>query len=57
MWALETKEMESSFKIGLKDVLWWMSIKDAFKPKVFVITKLKKKVKIVQTFWNTCWQI
>jgi hypothetical protein len=29
MQALEAKEMESSSKIDLKDVLWWMSIKDA----------------------------
>jgi hypothetical protein len=28
MWALDAKEMESFSKIDLKDVLWWMSIKD-----------------------------
>jgi len=33
MQALDAKEMESSFKIDLRDVSWWMSIKDACKPK------------------------
>jgi hypothetical protein len=28
MRALDVEEMESSSKIALKDVLWWMSIKD-----------------------------
>jgi hypothetical protein len=31
MQALDVKEMESSSKINLRDVLWWMSIKDAYK--------------------------
>jgi hypothetical protein len=30
MQALDVEEMESSFKIALKNVLWWMSIKDAY---------------------------
>jgi hypothetical protein len=29
MRALDAKEMESSSKINLRDVLWWKSIKDA----------------------------
>jgi hypothetical protein len=29
--TLEVKEMKSSSKIDLKDVSWWMSIKDAYK--------------------------
>jgi hypothetical protein len=33
MWALDVKEMESLSKIDLKDVSWWMSIKDACKLK------------------------
>jgi hypothetical protein len=31
MQTLKAKEMKSSSKINLKDVLWWMSIKDAYK--------------------------
>ncbi len=31
MQALDVEEMESSSKINLKDVLWWMSIKNAFR--------------------------
>jgi len=43
MCVLNAKEMESSFKIDLKDVLWWMSIKDACKPKVPIIARFLKK--------------
>jgi len=35
--------MELSFKIDLKDVSWWMSIKDVCKPKVLIIAKLSKE--------------
>jgi hypothetical protein len=28
MWVLNAKEMDSSSKIILRDVLWWMSNKD-----------------------------
>ncbi len=31
MQALDVEEMESSSKIDLRDVLWWKSIKDAYK--------------------------
>jgi len=43
MWALDVEEMESSFKIDLRDVSWWKSIKDACKPKALVIAKFSKK--------------
>jgi len=39
MWALDAEEMESSSKINLKDVSWWMSIKNACKPGVPIIAK------------------
>jgi hypothetical protein len=32
-------------------------IKDAWRLKVSIIAKHKKKAKVAQTFWNTCWQI
>jgi hypothetical protein len=41
--VLDAKEMESSSKINLKDASWWMSIKDACRPQVPVITKLSKE--------------
>ncbi len=40
MQALDANEMKSSFKINLRDVLWWMSIKNACKPKVSVTVRL-----------------
>jgi hypothetical protein len=40
MQTLEAKEMKSSSTIDLKDVFWWMSIKNAYKPGALVITKL-----------------
>jgi len=40
MQILDVEEVESSFKIDLRDVSWWMSIKDACKPEVSVIVKL-----------------
>ncbi len=43
MRALDAKEMESSPKISLKDVLWWMSIKDAYNHGASVKTKLSKE--------------
>jgi len=43
MQALEVEEMESSSKIDLKDVSWWMSIKDAYKLKACVIAKFSKE--------------
>jgi len=35
--------MESSSKIDLKDLLWWMSIKEASRPKVPITIKLSKE--------------
>jgi hypothetical protein len=40
MQVLDVEEMESSSKIYLTDVLWWMSIKNAYKLGVLVIAKL-----------------
>jgi hypothetical protein len=39
MWVLDVEEMKSSSKIDLRDVLWWMSIKDACKPGGLIIAK------------------
>jgi len=43
MWVLKVKEMESSSKINLKDVSWWMSIKDTYRLVASVIAKLSKE--------------
>jgi hypothetical protein len=43
MWTLDVEEMESSSKINLKDVSWWMSIKDAYRPRALIIVKLSKE--------------
>jgi len=43
MWALDAKEMESSSKISVKDVLWCMSIKYAYNHGASVTTKLSKE--------------
>jgi hypothetical protein len=43
MWALDAKEMESSSKIDIKDVSWWMSIKYTCSLVVSVIAKLSKE--------------
>jgi hypothetical protein len=43
MWNLEIEEMESSSKIDLRDVLWWMLIKDACRSKVPITPKFSKK--------------
>jgi hypothetical protein len=40
MRALDVREMEPSFKIDLRDVSWWMSIKNASKLGTLVIAKL-----------------
>jgi hypothetical protein len=39
---LDTEEIESSSKIDLKDVSWWMSIKETCKLGVPIIAKLSK---------------
>jgi hypothetical protein len=43
MQALDVKEMESSSKINLRDVLWWMSIKNAYKLGALVLVRLSKE--------------
>jgi hypothetical protein len=43
MWVLNAKEMESSFKINLKDVLWCMSIKNAYRLGALITIKLSKE--------------
>jgi hypothetical protein len=43
MRALDVEEMESSSKIDLRDVMWWMSIKKTYKHGVPIVTKLSKK--------------
>jgi hypothetical protein len=43
MRALDVEEMESSSKINLKDVLWWKSIKNAYRPRVLIITRFSKE--------------
>jgi hypothetical protein len=41
--VLDVEEMESSSKIDLKDVLWWMSIKDAYRPRASITARLSKE--------------
>jgi hypothetical protein len=43
MWALDAEKMESSSKTNLRDVSWWKSIKDAYRPGVLVTTRLWKE--------------
>jgi hypothetical protein len=40
MQALDAEEMESSSNIYLRDVLSWMSIKDACRPEASITAKL-----------------
>jgi type IV secretory pathway TraG/TraD family ATPase VirD4 len=43
MRTLDAKKVESSSKINLKDVSWWMSIKDAYRPRALMTTRLSKE--------------
>jgi hypothetical protein len=43
MWTLDVEEVESSSKIDWRDVLWWMSIKDACRLGAPITAKLSKK--------------
>jgi hypothetical protein len=43
MQALHAEEMESSSKINLRDVSWWMSIKKFYRLEASVIAKLSKE--------------
>jgi hypothetical protein len=40
---VDAKEIKPSSKINLRDVSWWMSIKDACKPRAPIITKFSKE--------------
>jgi hypothetical protein len=43
MQVLDVKKMKSSSKIKLKNVLWWMFIKKAWRLKLQIIVKLSQK--------------
>jgi hypothetical protein len=43
MRSLDVENFESSSKINLRDVLWWMSIKDACRLGVSIIARLSKE--------------
>jgi hypothetical protein len=43
MQVLNVEEMGSFSKINLRDVLWWMFVKDACRPGVPVTFKLSKE--------------
>jgi hypothetical protein len=43
MRVLDVEEMESFFKIDLRDVLWWKSIKNVYKPSALVTARLSKE--------------
>jgi hypothetical protein len=43
MQVLNVEEMESSFNTNLKDVMWWMSIKDAYKLGVSITIRLSQE--------------
>jgi hypothetical protein len=43
MWAIDAEEMESSSKIFLRDVSWWMSIKNACRPRASITAILSKE--------------
>jgi hypothetical protein len=43
MWVLDVEEMESSSKIDLRDVSWWMSIRDACRLGAPIIVILSKE--------------
>jgi hypothetical protein len=40
---MDVEEMESSSNIDLRDVSWWMSIKDVYRLGVLIIAKLSKE--------------
>jgi hypothetical protein len=43
MQILDVEEMESSSKIDLRDVSWWMSIRNACRFKARITTKFSKE--------------
>jgi hypothetical protein len=43
MRALDAENMESSSKIDLRDVSWWMSVKDAYRLGALIIARVSKE--------------
>jgi hypothetical protein len=43
MQALDAEEMNSSFKIDLRDVSWWMFIKDVYRLGLTIIVRFSKE--------------
>jgi hypothetical protein len=43
MQVLDVEEMESSSKIDPRDVSWWKSIKNAYRPEVSITIRFSKK--------------
>jgi hypothetical protein len=43
MWVLDVEKVESSSKIDLRDVSWWMSIRDAYRPRAPIAIRLSKE--------------
>jgi hypothetical protein len=43
MHAVDVEEIESSFKINMRDKSWWMSIKETCTPGALVTTILSKE--------------
>jgi hypothetical protein len=60
MWNLDVEKMEWSSKIALKDVSWWMSIKDAYNLGALVIAKPSKEgcisLAVGGTLSHTTWK-
>jgi hypothetical protein len=42
MWVLDVKKVESSSKIDLRDMSWWMSIRNAYKHGAPITIRLSK---------------
>jgi hypothetical protein len=43
MRTLDAEKMESSSKIDLRDVSWWMDIKETCKLRALITTRLSKE--------------
>ncbi len=55
IWTLNAEEINSSSKINLKDMSWWMSIKDAYKLQALVTSKLSKEGCIFKAMGSLFW--
>jgi hypothetical protein len=42
---------KSSFKIDMKDVSWWMSIEEAYRPGAPITTKFSKERNVATPLW------